>query len=145
MTDVGDDRDLQGRFTRLRREEAARPPTFARTLAAARSRIELRARRWVSAATVALIAAGIALAIWLVRPSGPSDRESTMDVAEIAFDETSIGTWGGPTDELLDVPGMDLLGDVPALGQDGYYDLEFSDELEPQARPRKSTFVRRPT
>ena len=94
------------------------PPTFARTLAAARSRIEPRARRWVSAAAVAPIAAGIALAIWLVRPPGPSDRESTMDVAAIAFDETSIGTWGGPTDELLDVPGMDLLGDVPALGQD---------------------------
>ena len=94
---------LRERFRALREFEAARAPSFEQTLA----RAELGAAparswwRWAPAAAAAAAALGLALAL-----PRPSSRPAPLDP----------GSWAMPTDVLLEVPGMELLREVPAIG-----------------------------
>jgi hypothetical protein len=102
-----EDARLREAFRALRRAESAEAPSFARTLAAARSRRTPRALGWRPlAATAAAAAAALAVALWLVpRPA----HEPAPPAARIG----SLGTWATPTDVLLETPGRGLLRDLP--------------------------------
>jgi len=90
-------------FRELRRAESAGAPSFARTLAAARSRKLPRVlgwRPWLAAAAV------VAAALWFAPRAA---REPAPPAAWIG----SLGTWAAPTDVLLETPGRELLRDLP--------------------------------
>jgi hypothetical protein len=119
-----EDLDLRQEFARLRQEEDATLPTFARTLAAVRRKADdrTRPRRW-GLVLAAPLAAAAALALWLV---GSPDSPQTAAPTEIALDAT-LASWGTPTDYLLDAPGTYLLGTVPELGETDSYDTALID------------------
>jgi len=98
-----EDARLREAFRELRRAESTDVPSFARTLAAARSR---RAPRMLGWRPLLATAAAAAVALWfLPRPA----HEPAAPAAWIG----SLGTWTTPTDVLLETPGRDLLRDLP--------------------------------
>jgi len=97
-------------FTELRREEAARAPSFQATLSTARDRRRRAPLGW----RLKLLTAG-AIAV-IVSLAGINSLERVL--ARRAF-VTSLLTneqWIGPTDFLLDAPGSALLRTIPPLG-----------------------------
>ncbi len=115
--------ELRERFHALRRKDASDAPDFRATLSRARSREAalVGARRgWLWAPALAAAAALTALAILL--PSvGPEPAPWTP------------GRWAMPTDVLLDVPGSELLRELPWFG---------TDRDRPVAPPRTSSLRR---
>jgi hypothetical protein len=103
---IDDETDLKERFGDLRRETAARTPSFHTTLAAAaRRRAAPRHRAlWLGAA----VAVSAVLVFLLARRGQPGAR--------MAIDLASA-RWHAPTDFLLALPGEELLRTVPRLGQ----------------------------
>lgn len=126
-----EDLDLQQEFARLRREEVAVVPPFARTLNAARGKAPDRARplRW-GFALAAPLAAAAAVALWVV--AAHQAPQPTTTTTEVAL-HTSLEGWDTPTDYLLDAPGIDLLDSLPELGDTDSYDIELTTDLEPRA------------
>jgi hypothetical protein len=117
------DRALRERFQALRAEDARRAPDFADLLARAqapeaipiarprRGRPPARALRWTLAAG-ALAAAAIAgiLAV-------PRDAHDDFETLVRTFSsQVGSGLWRSPTDGLLEVPGIELVRSVPAIG-----------------------------
>jgi hypothetical protein len=128
MTDFDRDADLRRRFARLRHEESV--PDYAHTIAAARHRRkeETPERWWLYPALAAPLAA-VALAVWLLwSPGGPQGTPPTS-IALRSAAEGSLGSWETPTDELLEMPGADLLSGVPAMGESDL-DSGFLDDLD---------------
>ena len=100
-----DDADLKERFGALRRQAAAGAPAFQPTLAAAQARRPVRRHRWLRlAAAVGMTAA---IAFLLARRGQPGGRRA-IDLASVR--------WHTPTDFLLQLPGDELLRNVPRLG-----------------------------
>ena len=101
-----DDNELRQRFAQLRESDRERAPTFAQTYrrADARriSRVSLRNR----ALAIGAVAAVLVVAVWMARTSSFVHSGTTP----------AIATWRAPTDVLLDTPGSELLGEMPALG-----------------------------
>jgi len=95
------ERDLRTAFAALRRENAAGAPSFAATLAGARSRAVRR--RLPLFAVAATIAAALLLVV-VLRDRRPG---LTIDLATVR--------WEAPTDFLLALPGAELLRAVPPL------------------------------
>jgi hypothetical protein len=101
-----DEKELRENFQRLRDADRNRTPGFARTYEGAR-----RARRRGGAVprfrplVIAAAAAVVIVAVWMARPRSLSPSETP-----------AIVTWRAPTDVLLDTPGSELLGAMPALG-----------------------------
>ena len=96
------DDDLRARFQALREREAAEAPPYRRPVRGA------AARHWAPRLGLAAAAAG-ALALWLAvgRPgTPPASPERT------GFDPTR---WAMPTDVLLELPGHELLSELPPL------------------------------
>ncbi|MGZ3332972.1 MAG: hypothetical protein ACXWMM_13110 [Gemmatimonadaceae bacterium] len=102
-----DDSELRRRFTELRETDRNRTPGFARTYGDARARRSRRATRgWrplVLAAAAVVVIAALSLAY------GRSTTSPTITPA--------IATWRAPTDVLLQTPGSELLGVMPALSK----------------------------
>jgi len=98
-----EDTRLREAFRELRRVESAGAPSFARTLAAARSRKAPRAFGW---RPLAAAAAALAVTLWFVPRLA---REPAPAAAQIG----SLGAWTTSTDVLLETPGRDLLRDLP--------------------------------
>jgi hypothetical protein len=97
---------LRERFQSLRQAEAEDAPSFEATLARAETGRRPRRPRWLWAPAGAAAAA----ALWLVLvPPGPRPRPAPLDP----------GRWAMPTDVLLEVPGIELLRDLPAIGPGG--------------------------
>ncbi len=97
-----DDNELRRRFAQLRESDRERVPAFARPYQSRRARPLPRA--WfVKRARVIGVAA--AVAFWMVRWSSFPHSGTTP----------AIVTWRAPTDVLLDTPGSELLGTMPAL------------------------------
>jgi hypothetical protein len=97
------DEGLRERFQALRETEAAEATSFEETLARAEVRGASPRSRWLWAPAAAAAAA----ALWLVLAlPGSSPRPAPLDP----------GTWTMPTDVLLEVPGTELLREVPAIG-----------------------------
>jgi hypothetical protein len=119
-----EDLDLRQEFVRLRQEEVATLPTFARTLGAARRMADDRIRppRW-GLLLAAPLAAAAALALWLV---GAPESSPMAAPTEVALSAT-LENWDTPTDYLLDAPGTYLLDTVPAFGETDSYDTALID------------------
>ena len=103
---IEDEADLKERFDDLRRETAARAPSFHATLegVAARRRAAPRHRaRWLGAAV-----AVSAVLVFLLTRRGQPDTRMAIDLAS--------ARWHAPTDFLLALPGEELLRTVPRLG-----------------------------
>lgn len=101
-----DESELRSRFAQLREADRERAPSFAQTYGRARARRsgrgKLRTRPLVIAAAAAVVIAATLLAY--TRSSSPSAATP------------AIATWRAPTDVLLQTPGSELLGAMPALG-----------------------------
>jgi hypothetical protein len=103
---IDDETDLKELFGDLRRETAARMPSFRATLAAAGRRPAAPRHRalWLGAA----VAVSALLVFHFARRGQPGAR--------MAIDLASA-RWHAPTDFLLALPGEELLRTVPRLGQ----------------------------
>jgi len=102
------DRDLRERFAALRREEEAQAPGFmARPVPGPRQVWPWSPGALTAAATC--LAAIAAVALWLGTASHRMRQEPGKPVA-------SITEWKPQTDFLLETPGRELLGTVPAIG-----------------------------
>ena len=99
-----DDNQLRGRFTEMREADRNRAPGFAYTFGRARA---LRSLRRTPRLRPLVIAAAVVIAA-LSLAYGRSVSHSEAPAA--------IATWRAPTDVLLQTPGSELLGDMPALG-----------------------------
>jgi hypothetical protein len=126
-----EDLDLRQEFSRLRREEVATLPAFARTLAGARRKAIDRPRphRW-GFVLAAPLAAAAALAVWMI--ASQETPRTTTAPTEVALG-TTLDTWGTPTDYLLDAPGTDLLDSTLDLGETDFYELELTTDFDPRA------------
>jgi hypothetical protein len=101
-----DENELRRRFAELREVDRDRAPGFAQTHGRARSSSRgptLRPRALVIGAAAAVAIA----AIWLAQTRSFSPPAATP----------AIATWRAPTDVLLQTPGSELLGEMPALGR----------------------------
>jgi hypothetical protein len=102
-----DEKELRRQFTELRDVDKDRAPAFAQVYRRARARASLRrtprVRPLVLAAAAVVVIAALSLAY------GRSTTPSTTTPA--------IATWRAPTDVLLQTPGSELLGVMPALSK----------------------------
>jgi hypothetical protein len=102
-----DDNELRRQFAELREADKNRAPAFAHIYGRARARASLsrrpRPRPLVLAAAAVVVIAALSLAY------GRSNTASTSTPA--------IATWRAPTDVLLQTPGSELLGVMPALSK----------------------------
>jgi hypothetical protein len=107
MDENENENELRRRFAQLREADRDRAPGFTQTYGRARApksgRATLRVRPLVLGA-----AAAVAMAVvWLAETRSFSPSAATPTVA----------TWRAPTDVLLQTPGSELLGEMPALGR----------------------------
>jgi hypothetical protein len=100
-----DDNELRRRFTEMREADRNRAPVFAHMFGSARA---LRSLRKTPRLRPLLIAAAVVIAA-LSLAYGRSFSPSAATPA--------IATWRAPTDVLLQTPGSELLGEMPALGR----------------------------
>jgi hypothetical protein len=102
-----DDNELRRQFTELREADRHRTPGFAETYGRAhsfrRQRATRRLRPLLTIAAAAVVIAALAL----------SYRRSTAP----STTPPAIATWRAPTDVLLQTPGSELLGVMPALSK----------------------------
>jgi hypothetical protein len=109
-----DESELRRRFAQLREADRERAPSFARTYGRGRHAESLqhrtvkswRATQRVRPLMIGAAAAVAIAAVWLAY--GRSVPPSAVTPA--------IATWRAPTDVLLQTPGSELLGAMPALG-----------------------------
>lgn len=101
-----DDSDLRRRFTQLREADRERTPTFAQTHQRARARSASRVSMFVRPLAIGAVATVLFATVWIARGRPFSHSERAPEIA----------TWRAPTDVLLDTPGSELLGVMPALG-----------------------------
>lgn len=94
---------LRERFRALREAEARQAPTFEQTLLRAEPSSSGFRSGWLLTPAVAF---GAALWLLVLALPGASPRPEPL----------GSGWWTTPTDVLLDVPGSDLLHEVPAIG-----------------------------
>ena len=108
-----DDNELRRQFSELREADKDRAPAFMQIYGQARARLSERrmprprrtprVRPLVLAAAAAVVIAALSLAY------GRSTTQSTTT--------PPIATWRAPTDVLLQTPGSELLGVMPALSK----------------------------
>jgi hypothetical protein len=103
MDDEQNDTDLRKRFAALRAENAAVAPRF---------RIPeprpVPRRLPIGLAAAAAVAVAVAGTLWLTRGT----EGDALAALGIDLNQT---TWTSPTDFLLETPGAEFLGDMPAL------------------------------
>ena len=100
-----DENEIRQLFAQLREADRESAPGFAQTYAGARSRRSSRAIHRVRPVVIAAAAAVVLAAIWLA---------NTRSFSSVPVTPT-IATWRAPTDVLLQTPGSELLGEMPAL------------------------------
>lgn len=104
-----DDSDYARWFAQLRREDAARAPTFHATVSAARARgrhARRRPRRLLAAGAIAVI-----LGVGIIRSLERALERRAFLTSLLASEQ-----WTGPTDFLLDAPGSVFLRTAPPIG-----------------------------
>ena len=101
-----DESELRRRFVQVREADRERAPSFAQTYGRARARRRWRARLRVRPLVTGAAAAVAIAAVWLAHARSFSPSAATP----------AIATWRAPTDVLLQTPGSELLGAMPALG-----------------------------
>jgi hypothetical protein len=123
MSDRQQDADLRALFAAQRRVDAGEAPSFAETLARARSKAadagpavtsrRFRLRRFVYVSGLAAAAAIAGLMVW---PRSPSPNDAFERAVRAFENDPALGAWRSPTDGLLDVPGLQLMTTVPSVG-----------------------------
>jgi hypothetical protein len=122
MTDRQQDTELRARFDAQRRAEASQAPSFASMLARARgaaaaapaltaSRLKLRRFGYASG-----LAAAAVIAALLVIPRPRSSEDAFEQTVRAFHSNPALGAWRSPTDGLLNVPGSQLISNVPSFG-----------------------------
>jgi hypothetical protein len=101
-----DDSEIRQRFAQLREADQENAPSFAQTYGRARTRPGLRATLRVQPLVIGAAAAVAIAAVALSYARSSSPSAATPEIA----------TWRAPTDVLLQTPGSELLGEMPALG-----------------------------
>ena len=101
-----DENELRRRFAQLREADRDRAPSFAQTYGHARARDGRRPTLRVRPLVISAAAAVLVAAIWLAHERSLSPAITTPEIAN----------WRAPTDVLLQTPGSELLGAMPALG-----------------------------
>jgi hypothetical protein len=104
-----DESEIRHRFAQLREDDRERAPNFAQIYGRGRARQRLGAMPGVRPLMIAAAAAVVIAAIWLANARSFSPSSHTPTIATIA-------AWRAPTDVLLQTPGSELLGTMPALG-----------------------------
>jgi hypothetical protein len=102
-----DDNELRRQFAELRETDRDHAPSFAQIYGPAHSFRRQRATRRLRPLLIAAAAAVVIAAITL------SYRRSTTP----STTTPAIATWRAPTDILLQTPGSELLGVMPALSK----------------------------
>jgi len=123
MTPNNDD-DLRRRFEALRDEDAAAAAPFERVLAHVRARAAAAesgsgdgffSRRAAGLALGGLAAAALLLALPTFWPATRPPATESSEPARLAeLDLRSLGSLRTPTDSLLSIPGVYLLGSLPS-------------------------------
>ena len=124
---------IKERFARLRAEENAGVPDFAAMYARAEQEpaasvetehqsetqkvipLAKRRKHWIQArwpVAVGTLAAAALAGVMLIRP-GTADAEFEALVTAFAADNAA---WQSPTDDLLNVPGLEFMNSVPVIG-----------------------------
>ena len=101
-----DDNELRRRFAQLREADRENAPSFAQTYVRTRARPISRVPMGIRPLMIGAAAAVIVVAVWI-------GRERLFSLVPVT---PAIATWRAPTDVLLDTPGSELLGAMPALG-----------------------------
>lgn len=108
-----DDNELRRQFAELREADKDRAPSFAQTYGRARARASLRRtprlRKTPRLRPLVLAVAAVVVIAALSLAYGRSVTPSATTPA--------IANWRAPTDVLLQTPGSELLGEMPALGR----------------------------
>jgi hypothetical protein len=108
-----DENELRRQFTELRDADKDRAPAFMQIYGQARARVSVqrmpRPRRTPGVRPLVLAAAAVIVVAVLSLAYGRSVTPSTTTPA--------IATWRAPTDVLLQTPGSELLGVMPALSK----------------------------
>jgi len=108
-----DDDELRRRFSELREADKDRAPAFMQIYGQARARLSEqrmpRRRRTPRVRPLVLAAAAAVVIVALSLAYGRSTTPSTTT--------PPIATWRAPTDVLLQTPGSELLGVMPALSK----------------------------
>ena len=102
---IMDENELRQDFQRLRDADRERVPAFAHTYVRARERRRLRVTPRLRPLMIGAAAAVLIVTVWMAGTRAFSHSVSTP----------AIATWRAPTDVLLDTPGSELLGAMPAL------------------------------
>jgi hypothetical protein len=108
-----DDNELRRQFAELREADRDRAPAFVQIYAQARARVSEqrmprpRKRPRVRPFVLAAVAAGVIVALSLAYGRSTTPSTTTPPIA----------TWRAPTDVLLQTPGSELLGVMPALSR----------------------------
>ena len=105
-----DETEIRRRFAQLREADRESTPGFAQTYERARSRRSSRAIPRVRPLVIGAAAAVVIAAIWLASARSFSHPTATPPIEAIA-------AWRAPTDALLQTPGSELLGAMPALSE----------------------------
>ena len=102
-----DESELRRRFAQLRDADRERAPSFAQMYERARPRRSWREALRVGPLMIVTAAAVVIAAVWLTHGRSFTPRAFTP----------AIATWRAPTDALLQTPGSELLGAMPALSK----------------------------
>jgi len=106
-----DESELRRRFDELREADKERAPDFAHTYGRAQARARARARQsWRATLRVRPVVIGAAAAVAIAAIGLTYSRSLSPPAAA-----PEIMTWRAPTDTLLQTPGRELLGEMPAL------------------------------
>ena len=101
-----DETEIRDRFAQLREADRVHAPGFAQTYGRARAR-----KTWGVTQRVRPLVIVAAAAIAIVAFSLARSRSFSPSAAP------AIATWRAPTDVLLQTPGSELLGTMPALNK----------------------------
>jgi hypothetical protein len=104
-----DDNELRRQFSELREADKDRAPAFAQIYGRARAGARARLGRTPRVRPLVLAAAAVVVIAALSLAYGRSTTPATTNPA--------IATWRAPTDVLLQTPGSELLGVMPALSK----------------------------
>jgi hypothetical protein len=124
MEHTGDE-DLRARFGELRAE--TRAPAFSAVLQRAADEARARPalcvvsgrparRRLIAAGAWASAAIAATVAGLLILDRGPSEDERFAQLVAAYSTDLAAGAWRSPTSGLLDVPGIELVRGLPAIG-----------------------------
>ena len=121
MSDRQQDTDLRARFEAQRDADAKETPSFASMMERVRAEADVvpiatrrhNVRRLVYAGS---LAAAAAIAALIVIPRSPSSEDEFEQAVRAYRSSPALGGWQSPTDGLLNVPGSQLMSNVPSVG-----------------------------